>query len=87
MRGRASWLSNSCCQSALPLLDVLRLVHHTHSAATELLKDAVVRNGLADERLGLRHLPSMLGRWTEASQRIGSDVAAPFRESERVRST
>src|SRR5262245_42670683 len=40
---------------------VLGLVNHTHTATTKLLDDAVVRNGLADERLGLRHLTSMLG--------------------------
>src|SRR5262249_44573656 len=36
------------------------LVHHTHPAPAELLQDAVMRNGLSDERLGLRHLASML---------------------------
>ena len=29
-------------------LEIFRLVHNTHSAATQLLHDAVVRNGLAD---------------------------------------
>ena len=28
---------------------ILSLVHHTHTAAAQLLDDAVVRNGLADE--------------------------------------
>src|SRR5215475_577975 len=41
--------------------DVFGLVHHTHTAATELLNNAVMRDGLADERLELRHLTSMLG--------------------------
>jgi hypothetical protein len=31
-----------------------------------------VGDGLTDERLGLGHLPSMLGRGTEASQRTGA---------------
>ena len=30
-------------------LDVLGLVHHTHPAPAELLDDAVVRDGLADQ--------------------------------------
>ena len=29
-------------------LEVLRFVHHTHPAATELRDDAIVRNGFAD---------------------------------------
>ena len=33
-------------------LHVLGFVDHTHAAATELLDDAVVRNGLADQRVG-----------------------------------
>jgi len=35
----------------------------------ELLDDAVMRNGLADERLGRGHLPSILGRIPEECQR------------------
>ena len=38
-----------------------RLVNHTHSAATELLDNAVVRDSLADERLKIRHLALILG--------------------------
>ena len=33
-------------------LGVFGLVDHTHAAAAELLDDAVVRDGLADERIG-----------------------------------
>ncbi len=33
-------------------LGVLSLVHNTHAAAAELFHDAVVRDGLADERVG-----------------------------------
>ena len=40
---------------------VLGLVHDTHPAAAQLLDDAVVRDGLADERCGVRHLALMLG--------------------------
>ena len=31
-------------------LGVFGLIHHTHTAATELFDDAVMRDGLADER-------------------------------------
>ncbi len=34
---------------------VLGLVHHTHPAASDFFKYAVVRDSLADERLDLRH--------------------------------
>jgi hypothetical protein len=40
---------------------ILGLVDHTHSAATEFLHDAVVRNGLADERVGGWHVEHILG--------------------------
>ena len=35
--------------------DVLSLVDHTHSAPAELFENAVVRNGLANQALGLWH--------------------------------
>ena len=35
-------------------LQVERFVHHTHPAGTELLGDAVVRNGLTDHTAGER---------------------------------
>ena len=41
---------------------VLGLVDHTHTAAAEFLDDAVVRNGLADERVGGWHVEHILGR-------------------------
>jgi hypothetical protein len=41
---------------------VFGLVDNTHSTTTEFFNDPVVRDRLADERLGLRHLASMLGR-------------------------
>src|SRR5262249_9982003 len=40
---------------------VFGLVPHAHPAPAEFVHDAVVRDGLADERLGLCHLASMLG--------------------------
>ena len=42
-------------------LDVFRLINHTHTAATELFQDAVVRDGLPWEWLGLRHSGIILG--------------------------
>ena len=39
---------------------VLGLVHHAHAAHTQLLKDSVVRDGLADECVGVRHSTVML---------------------------
>src|SRR5215469_16883346 len=36
-------------------VDVLRLIHHTHSAAAELFQNAVVRNGLANQGLDFWH--------------------------------
>src|SRR5215470_2495693 len=40
---------------------ILSFVHHTHTAATKFFQDAVMRDGLTDERLGLWHLARMLG--------------------------
>jgi len=36
--------------------DILSLVYDTHTAATELFEDAVVRDGAADQRLRIRHV-------------------------------
>jgi hypothetical protein len=47
---------------------VLGLVDHTHAAATQLLQDAVVRNGLA-EHVVLAYRMSIVGRKSGASQR------------------
>jgi len=33
-------------------LRVLSLIHNAHTAATDLLDDVVMRDGLADERVG-----------------------------------
>jgi len=33
----------------------LGLIHHTHPTPAQLLKDSVVRDGLPDESVGIRH--------------------------------
>jgi hypothetical protein len=55
---------------------VLCFVHHTHTATTELLNDAVVGDGMPDEWVGIRHsgvilAPATPSRWLRprASQR------------------
>jgi len=48
---------------------VLGFVHHTHSTATQLLDDAVVGDGPADERVGVRQSAAMLDFRRGASQR------------------
>ena len=53
---------------------IFRLVHNAHPTATEFLNDAVMRDGLADERTGFRHLASMLGCGDEASQRSSATL-------------
>ena len=42
-------------------LEIFGLVNHTHPATTEFFKDAVVRDGPADERVGSCHVPLILG--------------------------
>ena len=57
---------------------VLGLVDDTHPAAAEFLNDAIVRDGLADERVGGWHVQHILGRARnqvneggEEGQRVG----------------
>jgi hypothetical protein len=50
-------------------------VHHIHPA-TQLLDDAVVRDGLSDERAWARHSDVVLGALAEASQRIDKITSA-----------
>src|SRR5262245_30256206 len=64
VHGRKEFQSNETAK-----LGVLCLIDHPHPAAAEFLDDAVMRDGLADERLGLRHLASILGCGAELSQR------------------
>jgi len=40
---------------------VFGLVHHAHPAPAQLLDDAVMRDGLSDERVGVRHSTVILG--------------------------
>ena len=39
---------------------VFGLVHHAHPAPAQLLDDSVMRDGLSDERVGVRHSTVML---------------------------
>src|SRR6516225_1840046 len=39
---------------------VFALIHDTHPASTKLLDDSIVRDGLSDERVGVRHSTVML---------------------------
>ena len=39
----------------------LSFLHHTHATATELFKNAVVRDCLTDERIGAGHCDAILG--------------------------
>src|SRR5262249_27856657 len=69
LRGFAKVVGKKFQGNSAAKFGVLGLVNHTHSAATKLFDDAVVRDGLADERLGLRHLASMLSCEYGTSQR------------------
>ena len=51
-------------------LGVLSFVDDTHPATAQLLDDAVVGEGLADKRVGVRHNAAMLGCVLRLSQRI-----------------
>jgi hypothetical protein len=42
--------------------DVFGFVNHAHAAAAEFFDDAVVRDGAADEGLGVRHECAILKR-------------------------
>jgi len=50
-------------------LYILSLINHTHAATADFLDDAVVRNGLPDERVGTNHSAAILGCESWASQR------------------
>ena len=54
-------------------LHILGLVDDTHSTTAELFDDAVVRDGLADERVGGWHAAAHL-RLRQASQRTPNGV-------------
>src|SRR6266566_5325055 len=69
--------------------DVLSLVNNTHAAAAESLKDAVVREGLADERISAWHVRHLrLGQWGKSMN--GTQVSLQnenvrFEQSRNVR--
>ena len=54
---------------------VLGFVHHAHPAAAELLDDAVMRHGAADEWLGVGHKPRILG-WLPSRVNVASSSVA-----------
>jgi len=56
--------------------DVLCLIDDTHATAAKLLDDAVMRDGLSDQRLGFRHLAHILVCESKASQRIPTRQSA-----------
>src|SRR5215469_351081 len=51
---------------------VFALVDNAHTPTTELLDNSVVGNGLADERVGVRHSAAILGWVLRLSQRIAA---------------
>src|SRR5882762_2232918 len=56
-------------QRDMPMqLKVLGFVHHTHTAATELLQDSIVRDGLAD------HLTSVAVRRRSSSKKFSRKI-------------
>jgi len=48
---------------------VFGFVDHTHPAATEFSQHAVVRDGMANDRGGIRHWPSILRQSPSADNR------------------
>jgi hypothetical protein len=58
---------------------VFGLIHDTHPAAAKLFDDAVVRDGLAEERRRLRHSAVILGCLSESSQRDDTASKAGIR--------
>jgi hypothetical protein len=58
-------------------LGVFSLVHHTHTAAPEFIDDAIVRDGLADQRVGGWHVEHILG-CAPRQVNEGEDLRASF---------
>src|SRR6516225_12477274 len=54
---------------------IFRLVNDTHSAAAESFENSVMRDGLSDKRLGIRHLAVILGRGPEGCQRLSGRMS------------
>src|SRR5579871_4084478 len=75
-----------------PQSNVLGFVHHSHSAATQLFHDAVMRNGLADhwrESYGFETNESMKGLELDDSKKccwsnIAIDILARAPEKQQV---
>ena len=51
-------------------MQILRPVDFAHPSATELFEDAVVRNRLPNERVGIRHSAAILRCVLRLNQRI-----------------
>src|SRR5229473_39136 len=60
-------------------LHILRFINHAHAAAAELLYDAVMRNGLSDQRRRIRHSARILVFCCQPSQRRRRTIQASFR--------
>src|SRR5215470_189589 len=54
------------------------LVNYAHPAATESFEDAVVRNRLPDQRVGVRHSVAILGCGLRLSQRTDRKLIFNF---------
>ena len=55
---------------------VLGLVHYAHPAPTESVEDAVMRDGLSDERVGVRHSAAMLAPSTPPGGYMPGNLAS-----------
>ena len=55
---------------------VLGLVHYAHPAPTEFVEDAVMRDGLSDERVGVRHSAAMLAPSTPPGGYMPGNLAS-----------
>ena len=58
-------------------LGVLGLVHHTHTATTQLFEDAVMGEGLSDERVGVRHGAAILALATPSGWLYDPETRQP----------
>jgi len=64
----------------MPQACVFGLIHNPHAATAEFFKDAVMRDALSDERVGVRHVAAILGCALRLSQRIEANRS----ESKRI---
>ena len=59
-------------------IDVFSFVHNAHTTAAKSFNDAVMGNGLADQRIGRLHVPDILGcarRQVNEERYLGRDIA------------